>query len=85
MGLLDMIIGWFLFTQLWSLLSTIPRRGVFFSQTRGLLCYLPRTGIFSFLRILVQKGNVLSKQMMSGPDSLKKYDIWSDVIILDLL
>ena len=29
MGLLDMIIGWFFFTQIWGLLSTIPRRGVF--------------------------------------------------------
>ena len=28
MGLLDFIIGWFFFTQIWGLLSTIPGRGV---------------------------------------------------------
>ena len=82
MGLLDMIIGWFFFTQIWGLLSTIPRRGVFLPQIRCLLCSVPRRGVlFSFLRILAPKGHIWSKRIISGPDFLKNVDMLSDVII----
>ena len=73
MGLLDMIIGGFFFTQIWGLLSTIPRRGVFFPQIRSLLCSVPRRGVF--LKSLSQK--MWSTNVISGSDFLKNDDILS--------
>ena len=70
MGLLDMIIGWFFFTQTLTWLCTIPRRGVFF---------------LLFLRHILTNGHKLSNKVISGPDFLKNDDIWSDFIKLDLL
>ena len=56
------------FSQIWSLLCSIPRRGVFVSP---------------FLRILAQKGHIWSTKMISGPDFLKNDDILSNFIKLD--
>ena len=53
------------FHQLWSLLSTIPRRGVFF---------------FFCLRHILKNAHIWSTKVISGPDFLKNDDIWSDFI-----
>ena len=68
MGLLDIIFGWFFFTQTLTWLFTIPRRGV---------C------VFFLLRILAPKWSYLIKKVISGPEFLKNDDICSDLIKLD--
>ena len=60
MGLLDWIVGWFFFTQIWGLLSTIPRRGVF---------------CFFFLRHFLQNGHIWSTKVIYGPGFSKNDDI----------
>ena len=67
-GLLDWIIGWFFFTQ------TLTWPAVHSSQGRFVVL---------FFRILVQKGHIWSKKVISGPDFLKSDDIWSNFIKLD--
>ena len=69
MGSLDIISGWFFFTQ--TLMGPAARRGI------------PRRGAF-LLRHILQDGHIWSRKVISGPDFLKNDDIWSNFIKLDL-
>ena len=64
MGLLDWIIGWFIFSPNSDVAVVHSSQGSF----------------FSFLRHIVQNAHICSKEMISVPDSLKNDDIWSDLI-----
>ena len=65
MGLLDWIIGWFLFHP-----NSDVARGAFLARV-----------FFVLLRHILKKCHKLSKQVISGQDFLKNDDILSDLII----
>ena len=93
-----MIIGWFLVIWIIGLFPpslgdvvAVASQGRFFC-----FCLHPSLGdvvadasqgrFFVFvLRILTQKGHFWLNKVISGPDFLKNCDIWSDLVILDLL
>ena len=59
--------------------------GAFFSPKFGVCCAIFLAGAFFFLlRVLAQKCHMWSKKVIYGPDVLKMYAIWSDVVICDL-
>ena len=68
MGLLDILFGWFFFTQ------TLTWPGPQGHSSQGRF-------FFSFLRHILQNGHKWSTNVISGPDFLKNDDIWSDLII----
>ncbi len=75
----------FVVTQLWGLLSTIPRRGVFLPKF-GVCCaaFLSRAFFFVFTS-LSTKSSYCVKKMIAGPDFLRNDAMWSDGILFYLL
>ena len=73
MGLLDMIIGWCFFPQIWSLLSAISRKGVFFLFRRALLRPFLAGAFFYFIFChFPLNGHTWSTKVISGTDFFEK-------------
>ena len=88
---MDIIIGWFFFHPTMGSVVAVASQGRFsfflLLPSLGDVVAVASQGRFfcCFVRNLAPKGHIWSKKVISGPEFLKNHDIWSDLIILDLL